>query len=122
MYWLQPPPYLRRAGAVLLILGALAWDIRSEATEPFPTAAHPIVAGAKITLLRPEAYADRYGPLTSAMAGRRSIFGAAVFRTGGLDAVRELAAGFDSTFAVLDEAARVVVREAHFDAVLEFVE
>ena len=49
MYWLQPPPYLRRAGAVLLILAALAWDIRSAATELFPTAAHPIVAGAKIT-------------------------------------------------------------------------
>jgi len=49
VYWLQSPPYVRRAGAVLLILAALAWDIRAAATEPFPTAAHPIAAGSRIT-------------------------------------------------------------------------
>lgn len=49
MYWLQPPPYFRRIAAVLLILAALAWDVRSAATDPFPTAAVPITAGTRIT-------------------------------------------------------------------------
>jgi len=49
VYWLQPPPYIRRVGAILLIVTALAWDIRTAATEPFPTAARPITAGSRIT-------------------------------------------------------------------------
>jgi len=32
-----------------LIVGALAWDVRSTATDPFPTAARPIAAGTRIT-------------------------------------------------------------------------
>ncbi len=49
MYWLQPPPYLRRVAAVLLLVAAFMWDVRSAATEPFPTAAHTIAAGSRIT-------------------------------------------------------------------------
>lgn len=45
MYWLQPPPYLRRAAAVLLVVGALAWDLRGSATEPHPFASRRIPAG-----------------------------------------------------------------------------
>jgi hypothetical protein len=45
VYWLQPPPYLRRAAAVALVLGALLWDLRSATTQPHPFAAAPILAG-----------------------------------------------------------------------------
>lgn len=49
MYWLQPPPYLRRAGAVLLIVGAIIWDLQAAATKPYPIAARPIAIGAPLT-------------------------------------------------------------------------
>ena len=49
MYWLQSPPYLKRLGASLLILAAIAWDLRSSAVEPFPTATGHIAAGTPIT-------------------------------------------------------------------------
>lgn len=74
------------------------------------------INGSKITVMTPAAYADRYGALASPMAGRSSIFGALVFRTDNLDKIRAIASG------AIDEAARVVVREASFDTVLEFVE
>lgn len=45
MYWLQRPPYWRRAGAVALILGAIAWDLQAAETEPYPVAAHDLPAG-----------------------------------------------------------------------------
>jgi Flp pilus assembly protein CpaB len=49
VYWLQPPPYLRRAGAMLLIVGAIAWDLQAAATEPYPVAARPIAIGSPLT-------------------------------------------------------------------------
>ncbi len=49
MYWLQPPPYLRRVGAGLLILGAVVWDLRGGATTPYPVAARAITSGTPIT-------------------------------------------------------------------------
>jgi len=45
VYWLQSPPYLRRAAAVLLIVGALLWDLRTEPTEQRPFAARDIAVG-----------------------------------------------------------------------------
>jgi hypothetical protein len=49
VYWLQSPPYLKRLGAFLLILAAIAWDLRASAVEPFPTATGLIAAGTPIT-------------------------------------------------------------------------
>lgn len=48
MYWLQPPPYWRRAAAVALVLGAVLWDLRSAPTEPHPFAARDVAAGSVI--------------------------------------------------------------------------
>ena len=45
MYWLPRPPYLRWAAAALLVLGALAWDLRSPAVELRPFASRPVRAG-----------------------------------------------------------------------------
>lgn len=45
MYWLPRPPYLRWAGAALLLLGALAWDLRGPALEMRPFAARELAAG-----------------------------------------------------------------------------
>ena len=45
MYWLPRPPYLRWAGAVLLILGALAWDLRAPAEDLRPFASREVAAG-----------------------------------------------------------------------------
>ena len=49
MYWLQPPPYLHRIGAVLLIVGAIVWDLQATATKPYPIAARPIAIGSPLT-------------------------------------------------------------------------
>ena len=46
VYWLQRPPYLRWAAAALVLLGALAWDLRSAPTAMHPFAARAIEAGA----------------------------------------------------------------------------
>jgi Flp pilus assembly protein CpaB len=48
VYWLQPPSVVRRAAAVLLVVGAIAWDLNEGATETVPVAAGPIDAGATI--------------------------------------------------------------------------
>lgn len=48
MYWLQRPPYLRRAAAAVLVLTAVAWDLRGSSTTAHPFAARPISAGASI--------------------------------------------------------------------------
>lgn len=75
--------------------------------------------GAQISFLSPDAYRARYGELASSMAERPSIFGALVMRVGDLGAIRRIASAAGA--AIADEADRVVVREAHFDSVLEFV-
>jgi len=46
---LTRPPYLRWAAAAAIVLGALVWDLRDNAVEPYPFAAGPIAAGALIT-------------------------------------------------------------------------
>lgn len=48
MYWLQSPPYWRRAAAAVLVLGALVWDLQSAPMAPYPFAARPIPAGSVI--------------------------------------------------------------------------
>lgn len=48
MYWLPRPPYLRWAGAALLLVGALAWDLRAPALEVRPFAARALAAGEPI--------------------------------------------------------------------------
>ena len=45
MYWLPRPPYLRWAAALLLILGAFAWDRRAPALELRPFASRALQAG-----------------------------------------------------------------------------
>jgi hypothetical protein len=45
VYWLQRPPYLRWLAAALVVLGALAWDLRTAPTGLYPFAARPIEAG-----------------------------------------------------------------------------
>lgn len=45
MYWLPCPPYLRWAAAVVLVLGAFAWDQRAPAAALHPFAARPLQAG-----------------------------------------------------------------------------
>lgn len=49
VYWLQPPPHLRRAAAALLIVGAFLWDLRGPASVPHPFVARPISRGSAIT-------------------------------------------------------------------------
>lgn len=48
MFWLTRPPYLRWAAAVLLLIAALAWDLRGRSGVPYPFAAQPIAAGTAI--------------------------------------------------------------------------
>lgn len=48
MFWLTRPPYLRWAAAVLLVLLALAWDLRGRGGVAYPFAATAIEAGAVI--------------------------------------------------------------------------
>ena len=45
---MQRPPYLRRAAAVALVIGAVVWDLRGSATEAHPFAANAIAAGEPI--------------------------------------------------------------------------
>lgn len=49
MYWLQPPPYLRWAAAVLLVVGAWLWDARGGSIEPHAFASRPIAAGTRLS-------------------------------------------------------------------------
>lgn len=49
MYWLQRPPYLKRLAAVALLAGAVVWDLRAAATEPYPVAAVPLAAGTQLS-------------------------------------------------------------------------
>lgn len=45
MYWLQRPPYLRWAVGALVVLAALAWDLRPSPTTSIPFAARALPAG-----------------------------------------------------------------------------
>ena len=45
MYWLQRPPYVRRAVAVLIVATALLWDLRSAPVESRPFATRAIEQG-----------------------------------------------------------------------------
>ena len=80
------------------------------------------LSGSRITLLSPASYLKRYGELASPMAGRPSIFGAVVFQTGGLDAIRKVVGQATSPITVTDEPNRVVIHDTTFDSVLEFIE
>ena len=75
--------------------------------------------GSAITVLSPPAYRDRYGDLASSLDGRSSIFGAIVMRVDDLAPVRTVVS--TAGVPVIDDADRVVVRQATFDSVLEFV-
>ncbi len=79
------------------------------------------LADGQISVMTPAAYGERYGALASPMAGRSSIFGAVVLRTGGLDKVRGVLANMAAPVPNMDEADRVVLRQPAFDSVLEFV-
>ena len=79
------------------------------------------ISGARISVMTPAAYGERYGDLASPMAGRSSIFGALVFRAASLDGIRGVLARMANPVPVTDEADRVVVREPTFNSVLEFI-
>lgn len=79
------------------------------------------ITGARISVMTLAAYGERYGALASPMAGQSSIFGALVFRTGSLNSVRGVVAKLASPVPMIDETDRVVLREANFNSVLEFI-
>jgi len=80
------------------------------------------LSGSRITVLSPAFYLNRYGELASSMAGRLSIFGAVVFQTNGLEAVRKAIAQATSPITVTDGPDRVVIHDTTFDSILEFIE
>jgi len=49
VYWLQRPPYLRWAAAVLLVVGAAVWDISGDPTSLHPYLITDVAAGDAIT-------------------------------------------------------------------------
>jgi hypothetical protein len=78
--------------------------------------------GAKVTVLSPEAYATRFGSLACSLGDRPSIFGAMQFRTGSLDAVRDVLAAMKSTVKIEDKQSSILVYEPVFNSLLEFIE
>ena len=94
--------------------------LHSEVTGTGGSLAVPI-AGARITVMTPDAYAARYGEAASAMAGRSSVFGALVIKTDNLNKIRDIVAGMDNPVPMIDDGRRVIVRQPDFDTVLEFV-
>ncbi|MDX1690951.1 MAG: hypothetical protein R3290_08015 [Acidimicrobiia bacterium] len=50
MYWLGPSPLPRRVAAVLLVVAALAWDLRSRATVDYPFAAADTARGEPVAV------------------------------------------------------------------------
>lgn len=49
MFWLTRPPYLRWVAAAVLVVAALAWDLRGRSGVPYPFAAESISPGVSIT-------------------------------------------------------------------------
>ena len=49
MYWLKPSLLPRRAVAVVLVLGALAWDLRGSPTVPYPFTGSAVGRGQPVT-------------------------------------------------------------------------
>ena len=70
-----------------------------------------------LTVLSLAQYQARYGALASPMNGRQSIFGAMVFKTGNLDAIRSAAASVESA----ETPNSIALRLSAYDSVLEFV-
>ena len=80
------------------------------------------IAGARLAMLSPDRYRERYGPLSATMDGRPSIFGAVVIETGDVSAVGEVIVGLAEPLPATVEPGRVAVRLPAFDSVLEFVD
>ncbi|HSQ37296.1 MAG TPA: SAF domain-containing protein [Acidimicrobiia bacterium] len=94
MYWLPRPPYLRWAGAALLLVGALAWDLRGPAIELRPFAARPLAAGEAV-----DASAVEWREVPAGLLPTPDLDGAA--------AAVDLAAGDPLVDAVLSRAVAV---------------
>ena len=94
MYWLPRPPYLRWAGAALLLVGALAWDLREPAIELRPFAARPLAAGEAV-----DASAVEWREVPAGLLPAPDLDGAA--------AAVDLAAGDPLVDAVLSRAVAV---------------
>ncbi len=77
------------------------------------------IDGCELVFLSPDAYRARFGDLASELGDRGSIFGAVVFQTSDLQAVRGIAEA--SGLPTVMEDDRVVIRQAAYDSVLEFV-
>ncbi|MCZ6532983.1 MAG: VOC family protein [SAR324 cluster bacterium] len=101
--------------------GTFAKLLQSEVEGDSESLGVPL-SGSRITVLSPASYLHRYGESASSMAGRPSIFGAVVFQTNGLDAVRKVIGQATSPITVTDEPERVVIHDTTFDSVLEFIE
>ncbi len=94
MYWLPRPPYLRWAGAALLLAGALAWDLRGPAVELRPFAAHALRSGEAV-----DASAVAWREVPAGLLPAPDLDGAA--------AAVDLAAGDPLVDAVLGRGVRV---------------
>ena len=80
------------------------------------------IAGARLVILSPARYRERYGPLAQTMDGRPSIFGAVVIETGDVRAIREVVAGLAEPPPTTVEPGRVLLGLPSVDSVLEFVD
>jgi hypothetical protein len=49
VFWLQKPPYVRRIAAVLIVLAALAWELRPQPTELRPFLTRDVETGDPVT-------------------------------------------------------------------------
>ena len=76
------------------------------------------LSGARLSVLSPARYGERYGALALALGGRSSIFGAVTLSTNDLAAAANAVAG--SGLPSRTEGGRVVVGVPDFDALLEF--
>jgi len=80
------------------------------------------LVGAKISLMPPLSYEERYRHLASPLAGRTSVFAALVLQTDGLKAIRQVLANRTNRIPVIDETDRVVIHEPIFNCLMEFIE
>lgn len=78
------------------------------------------IGGARLTILSPADYGDRYGDRATAMDGRQSIFGAVVLETADLDAVARQVAAAGERFTAMIAPDCVAVRVPAFNALLVF--
>ncbi len=80
------------------------------------------IVGARLAILSPDRYRERYGSLAAAMDGRPSVFGAVVIETGDVSVIGEVVEALAEPPPATVEPGRVTIRLPAFDSVLEFVD